>query len=128
MKAVNTETFTYTNPHPKGIKTLGDCVIRAIAIATGKSWLKVYDELTELGRELLAPPTDMKTVTAYLDPIAKRIDVKKNGRRLTGRDLTQRKTKTYIVRTAGHLATVKGGKVRDTWDSGAKSAYIIWEL
>jgi hypothetical protein len=41
----STTTFKYTNPHPKGIRTVGDCVIRAISIATGKDWLTVYDEL-----------------------------------------------------------------------------------
>lgn len=127
-KAVNTESFTYTNPHPKGIRTLGDCVIRAISIATGKSWLDVYDELTALGRELLAPPTDMKVVTAYLDPIAERINVMTDGRRLTALDLTKKGRKTYVVRTANHLATVRAGKLRDTWDSSHKSAYIIWRV
>lgn len=122
-----TATFKYTNPHPKGIRTLGDCVIRAIAVATGKDWLTVYDELVVLGRELLAPPTDMKVVTAYLDPIAKRVEVKVDGRRLTGEDLTKRRG-TFVIRTAGHLATVKSGKIRDTWNSGSKSAYIIWKL
>ncbi len=125
----STETFTYTNPHPKGIRTVGDCVIRSISIATGKSWLDVYDDLTKLGRELLAPPTDMKVVTAYLDPIATRKPVKVDGKRLTGRNLAQLKGRhTFVVRVAGHLLAIKGGKVRDTWDSGDKSAYIIWEF
>jgi len=123
----STTTFKYTNPHPKGIRTVGDCVIRAISIATGKDWLTVYDELVVLGRELLAPPTDMKVVTAYLDPIATRKDVKVDGKRLTARDVTKLRG-TFVIRTAGHVATVKNGKLRDTWDSGAKSAYIIWKL
>lgn len=124
----STSTFTYTNPHPKGIRTLGDCVIRSLSIATGKDWLTVYDELTALGRELLAPPTDMVVVKAYLDPIATRIDVKVDGRRLTARELTKKGRRTYVVRSAHHLATVKAGKLRDTWDSGDKSAYIVWVL
>ena len=37
------------NANP-GKKRVGDCVIRAIAIATGKPWLEVYDELYLVGR------------------------------------------------------------------------------
>lgn len=124
----NTSVFTFTNPHPKGIKTASDCVYRAISIATGKDWLTVYDELYALGRELLAPPNDMKTVTKYLDAIAKRVPVMYNGKRLTGANIAATSRKTYVIRTAGHLAAIKGGKVRDTWDSSEKSTYIIWEI
>ncbi len=128
-KAVNTPTFAYTNTHPSGIRSLGDCVFRSISITTGKSWLDVYDELTALGRDLLAPPNDKVTYQIYLDRFADRIDVIKGGKRLTGKDLAKRKDgKTYVVRTAHHLATVQDGKVRDTWDSSDKSAYIIWQL
>lgn len=130
----STPTFTYTNPHPKGIRTVGDCVYRAIAIATGKSWLEVYDELTTLGRELLAPPNDPLVYGKYLDSVSKKtVDVKYDTptgkKRRTPRQLAQlHPTKTYVVSVANHVVAVKGGKVRDTWDSGYKSAYKVWEL
>ena len=129
MSIKNTATFEYTNTHPSQIKTLGDCVFRAISIATGKTWLEVYDDFCELGRTLIAPPTDMVTLKTYLDRRANRVEVIVNRKRLTGADLAKRKDgKTYVIRTARHVATIKDGKVRDTWDSGSKSGYIIWEL
>ena len=36
------------NPNPLGKQT-SDCVVRAIAIATNKSWREVYRELCDLG-------------------------------------------------------------------------------
>ena len=36
--------FLQTNPNPKG-KNIGDCVIRAIALATNQEWAKVYLDL-----------------------------------------------------------------------------------
>ncbi len=36
------------NPNPLG-KQVGDCAIRAIAIATDKSWRNAYDDLCQLG-------------------------------------------------------------------------------
>lgn len=128
-KDKNSSLYEFTNPHPKGIRTHGDCVYRAISIATGKDWLTVYDELTALGRELLCPPNDKLTYATYLDRIADRREVISVGKRATGKSIARLDpTKTYVVRMANHLATVKGGKIRDTWNSGDKAAYIVWEL
>ena len=128
-KAKTTQTYAFTNPHPKGIKSHDDCVYRAISIATGKDWLTVYDELTALGRELLAPTNGKLTFATYLDRIADRIEVISMGKRATGKTVAQMDaSKTYVIRMANHLACVKGGKVRDTWNSTNKAAYIVWEL
>lgn len=124
-----TQLYAYTNPHPKGIKSHGDCVYRAIAIATGKDWLTVYDELTALGRELLAPPNDKLTYATYLDRIADRIKVTGFTKRPTGKSIARMDdSKTYVARMANHLACIQGGKIRDTWNSGEKACYIVWEL
>ncbi len=126
-----TQLYAYTNPHPEGIKSLSDCVYRALSIATGKDWLTIYDELTVLGRELLAPPNDDKTYKAYLDKIGRRITVGgvMTGKRPTGKHVARLDpSKIYVVRMAGHLAAVKDGKIRDTWNCGDKAAYITWEL
>ena len=126
---VSTSTYQYTNPHPKKSKKMGDCTIRAISIATGKSWLEVYDELASIGRELLAPQNDMTVINYYMERIGTKIPVKVDGKRLTAYDLCQlRGSKTYIIRTAGHLACVKNKKLRDTWDSSHKSGYIVWQI
>lgn len=128
-KPKNTQLYAFTNPHPKGIKSHGDCVFRAIAIATGKDWLEVYDELCALGRELLCPPNDKLTYATYLDRRADRLEIKTAGKRPTGKTIARLDpTKTYVVRMANHLACVKGGKIRDTWNCGDKSAYIVWEM
>lgn len=124
-----TPTYAFTNPHPNGIISHDDCAYRAICIATGKDWLTVYDELTALGRELLCPPNGKLTINTYMDRIADRIEVMSFGKRATGKTVARLDaTKTYVVRMAGHLVCVKDGKVRDTWNSTEKAAYIIWEL
>lgn len=122
----NTSTFKYTNTHPKGLRSLGDCVFRAISIATGKTWLEVYDELSALGRELLAPANDNVTYAAYLDKIATRVPAIKDGKRLLPTQLP--KTGTFVVRQANHLTCVKNGKVLDTWNTTERSSYLIWKV
>lgn len=126
-----TRLYAYTNPHPQGIKSRSDCVYRALSIVTGKDWLTIYDELTALGKELLSPPNDDFTYKHYLDKIGKRVKVPSvpTGKRPTGKHVARMdNSKTYVVRMAGHLTAVKGGKIRDTWNCGDKAAYITWEL
>jgi hypothetical protein len=124
-----TQLYAYTNPHPRGIKSNDDCVVRAISIATGKDWLTVYDELCALGRELQAMPNDRLTFCTYLDRIADRQTIQTVGGRPTGKTVARMdSSKTYVVRMAHHLACVKDGKIRDTWNCGDKSAYIVWEM
>lgn len=130
-KPKGTQLYAYTNPHPEGLKSLSDCVYRALSIATGKDWLTIYDELTVLGRELLAPPNDDKTYKAYLDKVGKRIKPTGVlvGKRPTGKTVARMDdSKTYVVRMAHHLTCVQGGKIRDTWNCGDKAAYITWEI
>ncbi len=40
--------YIYFNPNPDG-KAVGDCVIRAIVLATGKSWEDVYVGIADAG-------------------------------------------------------------------------------
>lgn len=128
-KPKGTKFYAYTNPHPKDIISHSDCVYRAIAIATGKDWLTVYDELTAFGRELLAPPNDKHTYAKYLDRIADRQQVISVGKRATGNTIAALDpSKVYVVRMANHLACIRGGKIRDTWNCGDKAAYIVWVL
>lgn len=42
--------YVYTNPNPLNQK-IGDCVIRAISIATGMTWDETYNVLTDYGIE-----------------------------------------------------------------------------
>lgn len=122
----NTKTFKYTNPHPKDSRGVSDCVFRAISIATGKDWLTVYDELTDLGRRLLAPANDKATFRVYLDGIGTKIPAIVKGKRLLPTDLP--KTGTFVIQQANHLTCVKNGKVLDTWNCGNRSSYMVWKI
>ena len=54
-----------TNPNPLD-KRVGDCAIRAIAIAEDLSWDEAYDLLTEYGRELKNLPNANEVWGAFL--------------------------------------------------------------
>ena len=48
--------FIYTNPNPQG-SYVGDCVVRAISIATNKTWYDVYTDLTVTGLSMSDMPS-----------------------------------------------------------------------
>ena len=58
-------TWIEINPN-HGKRRVGDCVIRAIAIATDRPWLEVYDDLYLTGRAVYDMMSSNETWGAYL--------------------------------------------------------------
>ena len=105
----------------------GDCVVRAIAIATGTPYQEVYDALfalnkTQRGKLRGASPRDGGTKTAtirkYLSSLGwEFVPTMDFGSgctvHLKSEELPQG---TLIVRLSKHLAAVKDGVLHDTYD------------
>lgn len=119
-KYPNTETFIFDNQNPKGLVQAGDCVIRAIALATKKEWKQVMMELAELSCETGYAPNMTENFNIYLERNGwKKMPMPKhdNGTKYTTKEFCQaHKTGTFVVNIAGHTFCVKNGKVHDTWD------------
>lgn len=124
-------TFKIFNPNPAGHK-VGDCVVRAIVVMTGKDWNTVYSELCLLGAELKAMPSDQLTYEEYLKRNGygkMRITVHKGSKRPTVTEMTKRSRRDnedYICQIANHLTAIKDGVNLDLWDCGEKSLYAYW--
>jgi hypothetical protein len=111
--------YQYYNPNPVS-KTAGDCVIRAICKATGKSWGQVYAELSVEGYAM----GDWGNSNAVWDSYLRR-----NGfKRYSVPDLcpecytiaqyaADNPAGIYILATGSHVVTVQDGVIYDTWDS-----------
>ena len=108
------------NPNP-GKRHVGDCVIRAIAVATGKPWLNVYDELYLLGRDTYDMMSGNETWGLYLyrmgfdpfllpDACPECVTVREFARRFPDG--------SYIVGTGSHAVAIVDGDYFDTCDSG----------
>lgn len=108
------------NPNPDG-KNVGDCVIRAISIATGMPWEEVYDRLYAVGRSEhdMMSSNNVWGLMLYrmgFDPFIlpdacpECVSVSEFARRFP-------KGK-YIVGTGRHAVAVVNGLYFDTWDSG----------
>ena len=114
----------YTNHNPENKRT-GDCVIRAIAGATGDSWEDTLDGLVRYAKKLHTSPTNKECWEAYLlgdkgytkNPMPKL----RKGKRVTSKELA--KETDAIIQQAHHVVFSQGGHVVDTWDSEERSVY-----
>ncbi len=118
------------NAHPKGIKTT-DCVVRAIATATGKDYLECRRKLNQAKRELgYSNYKDTKFLYDYLKDYPRLIFKPVKGEpRIKGSDFCELHPKgTYILKMAGHITACIDGVILDTWDCSYRSVYTAWEI
>ena len=114
--------FIQINPNPKK-KNIGDCTVRAIALATDQSWEETYLNIAIQGYMCCDMPSSNDVWGSYLT---------NNGwifHRLqdtcpfcyTINDFCEDHPKgVYIIATGTHVVCIKDGNYFDTWDSGDK--------
>jgi len=98
-----------------------DCVIRAIAIATGRDYLTIWKELFSLSTKMGFMPNDQKCYEEYLELLGwvKNKPLRKiNGKKYQVKKLPINKNKSYIFQTTRHLTAIIDGEHRDIWDCG----------
>lgn len=121
--------WQYANLNPMG-KSVGDCTVRAIAIATGNEWVDTYLDLCLMGMVMADMPSANSVTTAYL---------RKNGfhRRTIPDDCPDCYTienfcqdhpkGTFVIGTGSHLTTVIDGTLFDSWNSLAETPVYYFE-
>lgn len=125
--------YEFFEPNPSvamGQKGKGDCTIRALCAATGKTWLEVFDELVKIARERFDEVNALTVVIEYAERLGFmpcKVTVKKGTKRPTMKTLIQKYPgKIIIGQCAGHMMCAVGGVVRDRWDSSEKPLYKYW--
>lgn len=134
----NTATFEYFNVNPKG-KMTDDCVVRAIAAATGKSWDEVFNALCEVAHKYKLMPSDEKCYGKYLKSLGwKKVGQprKSDNRKYTLAEwceaLSACKNKPPRIVNVGcyHIVCVKpiDGRYKacDTWDCTGNCVGTSW--
>lgn len=121
--------WIYANPNPKQKQT-GDCVIRAIALATGKTWYRVYDELAAVGYTECDMMNNNSTWGLYLyrlgfqpflisDTCPACVTIRAFCHMFPAG--------TYIIGTGDHAVAVIDGDYYDSWDSGDAIPSYFWK-
>ena len=121
--------FSYFNPNPAG-KQVGDCAVRAIAKATGKSWDETYIGLCLQGLMMGDLPSANAVWGAYLRQHGFSRSVIPN----TCPDCytvldfcADHPSGMYVLALSSHVVCVRDGEYFDTWDSGREIPLFYWE-
>lgn len=118
------------NPNPKG-KTVDDCVVRAIAVATGRNWYDVYDALCDEGRRECNMPSVNSVWGKYLYDLGFEPFIMPEAcpKCVTVRAFCQHyRHGTYIIGTGNHAVAVIDGNYIDAWDSGNETLSYFWRV
>lgn len=122
--------FLMRNPNPKNAR-VGDCVIRAIAIATGRPWAEIYTELAAYGFMLCDMPSSNAVWGAYLKDqgYERNVVIDTCPDCYTVKDFCHDNPHgTFILGTGTHAVAVINGNYCDTWDSGDEVPIYYWRL
>lgn len=121
--------FSMFNPNPKN-ERVGDCVIRAISIATKKSWYDVYAELAAYGFMLCDMPSSNAVWGQYLKDLGYKRHIVIDTCPVncyTVRDFCKDNPDgVFILGTGSHVVAVINGDYYDTWDSGSEIPIYFW--
>lgn len=111
------------NPNPSG-KAVGDCAIRALCKATGKTWEHIFAALCAHGFMRCDMPSANHVWGAYLRS--------QGFRRHPVDDCTvedfcrEHPTGTYILAIDGHVVCAVDGYFYDSWNSGQEIPVYYW--
>lgn len=118
------------NANPDG-KHVGDCVIRALSTALGKSWEEVYDDLYRIGRKEhnMENSDEIWGLYLYNQGFEPFIVSDLCPRCLTIRDFCRYyREGIYVIGTGTHAVAVIDGDYYDTWDCGDVVPSFFWRI
>lgn len=120
--------YRYLNKNPMA-RHIEDCVLRSVSLAQGKTWDKVYEELSNMAKEKGMLFSDSEFVESYLDSLYERTCYQDNGLAMTVGDFVESHSSgTYLVTMRGHITCVKEGILYDTWDCRDRLIWCAWEV
>lgn len=120
--------YKFVNPNPLG-SYVGDCVIRALSIAMGKTWSETYMDICIHGFLLCDMPSSNYVWGDYL---------KQNGYKSSFissecpncynvKDFCKdHPLGVYIVGSGNHVLTIINGDYYDSWDSGQERVLFYY--
>lgn len=116
------------NPNPCG-RVVGDCAVRAVAAALDLTWEEAYDELAEAGRAMCDLPSSDATWGAVLRMHGfRRYAVPDRCPECyTAEDFAiDHPHGIYTLGFGGHTATIRDGRLLDSWDSRMSIPQFYW--
>ena len=122
--------YKYYNANPRG-RHVNDCTVRAISLATGRSWEETYARLSKFACSQCTMPDDVKYIDNFLEKHFTKVCGCKNNIKITvGEFVSIHPTGSYLITMRGHITCVRNGVIYDTFDPSDRyvwGAYLIEE-
>lgn len=118
------------NPNPTG-RRVGDCAVRTVAAALGVDWETAYDLIADAGYNMGDMPSSDSVWGAVLRQHGfYRASIPNTCPDCyTAEDFAHDHPRgTFVLGFGGHVATVKDGRVWDSWDSTREIPQYYWFL
>lgn len=117
--------FEYYNANPRN-RRVNDCTVRAISLATGRSWDETFEELSKFAQAQAIMPDDVIYIDEYLERKFEKICGCKNNIKISVGDFVNtHKIGTYLITMNGHITCCIDGIVYDTFDPRDR---LIWGI
>lgn len=121
--------YVNVNPNPYG-NYVGDCVVRAISIASNKPWNEVYIGLCARGYSLGDMPSSNRVWGDYLRDRGYKAEVisEQCPSCYSVKDFCEEYPGgKFILGTGSHVIAVIDGDYYDSWDSGDEHPVYYWK-
>jgi hypothetical protein len=118
------QVFIFQNPNPCKV-LVGDCVVRGIATATGRTWRNVYIDLCTQGLLMCDMPSSNAVWQQYLTDNGYKKNIPQE--KTVGEFAEAHEKGIYILCTGEHVVTIVDGNVIDTWDSSGEHIILYFK-
>lgn len=121
--------WVYYNPNPTG-RNVGDCAVRAISKAFDIDWEEAYDLISNAARLMGDMPSANSVWGAVLrqNGFYRKAIPNSCPDCYTAEDFCiDHPYGTYVLGFGGHVATVKDGRLFDSWNSIKEIPQFYWE-
>lgn len=116
--------FIYYNANPNN-DIIGDCVTRAISLATGDSYYDIEEKLYLTADLLDCERLCVDCYRVLIENVYKFPTIQCKGM-LVGEFAQKYPNGVYIIRVPQHLTTIVNGNIQDLWDTSMEVCDIAW--
>lgn len=120
--------YQYYNANPLQ-RQINDCTVRAISMATGKSWDRVYDELSRYAKKKAFMPDEVECIDIYLEENFEKLCGCRDRYKITvGEFVQEHPIGTYLITMNGHITCCQDGCVYDTFDPSNRTVWGAYKV
>lgn len=120
--------FRYYNSNPRG-RNVNDCTVRAIALATGRSWDETYEELSDFAQSQAIMPDEVIYIDEYLERRYEKVCGCRHLLPITVEDFLKEYPKgIFLITMSGHITCAIDGCVYDTFDPSMRYVWDVYKV